>query len=709
MAKTSKRLKNFKRSIEKNLDSVSRFVQALNINLGDIDSSEDDIIRLNYFKRGDYHMKRIYKRLYAAAEELNFEADLIGDKYSTDASSLDESVDDDDGDDIDSVHKQEPNDLKSPKSAPPIPPIDDQSQNATEKNILLDPPESIQKKHNNHEAEKPLEEIQLQTEIDINKEKEQFEQTTPINNAQQTGNAETYKDGHEKKQVIDENISTTINDELDCYDSRYTSQSLRLISESKKENQNNQGSNLQMVDSCMMEKNVENIDNYIVIRNKSDSQPDTIYHCTTYNSESRFSFLCTHHGKILSLRVLPLSSDPKEKAKSPNIIALIKQKTPSQNQKKVTETEELVLFNIDTSRKKVKSLLRLKFKLNSDDNVSPFALRHLEESGMFEFAVLNLPDSFIHCRIAAKEQWFTELSSSAISSFKISTISIDKEKTIAINLDSYTIKDDKKYIAVMTRQVKKEQEQEHEKEQYRLHYIELNTKTKDLSIHCLKILKQSKMDSKKTNTDLEEVDGSYQCITLNSEIGFCAVLGFFKQRNQNSIGSLRLLFLDLKCLNEESSSTPKPLTAEQPNSEKSKNDSSPKDINVKENHQNEQSTPVSLDNMQNNPTIYFAETTFRNGTIPCYVIVYAISNTSMICLRLVRKIEKDKFSYRISKKELDLSTIKMPQYLKSHKISSISKTLFIEEGENNMYKGCISVTLTQGYTFHLSLPFKCTP
>ena len=684
MAKTSKRLKNYKWSIEKNIHSVSRFLEACNKYLRKIDSLTD-IIRLTHYNRADYHMKKIYKRIYVAAEELNFEADLIEDEYSTDVSSLDESVGDDDDDDIDSVHKQELND------STPTPPIDDRSQNNIEEMIrVYTEPEPIEKIQN--EVKQALEEIQSPKETDIKKEEVQIEQVTPISNVQPTANGETSK--------VDDNLSTTINDKLDCSETRYTSQSLRLISESKNENQNKLGSNLQMVDSCKKQKNIENLDNYIVIRNKSDSQPDTIYHCTTYNSESNFSFLCTHQGKILSLRVLPLSSDPKENTHSPNLIALILQKTPSQNQKKETETQELVLFNIDTYRKKVKSLLRLKFKLNSDDNVSPFALRHLEESGMFEFAVLNFPDSFIHCRIAAKERWFTELSSSAISSFKISTISIDEEKTIAINLDSYTIKDDKKYIAVMTRQVKKEQEKE--KEQYRLHYIELNTKTKDLSIRCLKILKQSK-------TDLEEVDGSYQCITLNSEIGFCAVLGFFKQRNQNSIGSLRLLFLDLKCLKEESSSTPKPLTAEQPNSEKSKNDSSPKDIYVKVNHQNEQSTPVSLDNMQNNPTIYFAETTFRNGTTPCYVIVYAVSNTSIICLRLVRKIEKDKYSYRISNKEIDLSTIKMPQYLKSNKISSISKTLFIEAEENNMYKGCISVTLTQGYTFHLSLPFKFTP
>ena len=631
----SKRLqKKTQVGIIKHIDMIGRFCSEAK----DVISRKFDVSsKMNVTQRHSLHIFKMYlgrvvKRMREAAEFLGIEDRLIDSECSTDANSNDES-------DIDSKDSSL---LEVDLSKIEQPPQPDKEK----KNPLLS---EIEKK--NDDSKKNI------------SENEKFDQMEIINeNKGEYSDSEKSTAPTQTKQVV----------------MSVQAFSLRFISESKKTGRQDikNFSNLCKVDSFLAtDTRIEEgrINNYLVIRNKNEDLPDSIYHCTSFDSNSNFSFLCTNKGKILDLRVLPLFSG-KDEDTSPNLIILAKQMTPSE-QPNGQEVEELILYNISTSRKKLKSLLKL--KMDSNETVGPLALKHLQANGMFEFAVMILKDTVFYSRNTSTKRWFSDLSST-MSTIKIPLIEL--HQTIALNLDSCSSeRTTESKLVVLTKQ----------KSDYFFHLIDPRKKPDS----------ESQVEPP-YRVSLANSEGSYLNVVLNTDLGFFAALGYFREKEEGSSGAyINLLFIDYtqKQLSENLSEKS---VLDRPNKQT---------ISISRGDQSSFpsvliSKKVKIDWNASFPEIQFAEKCFSEDKSTYYVIIFAMSYSNSIAYCMVhRKGEKlfvKKHTQRIS--ELKEISALSPEKNK-HKITSISKSIFIHYQESKPVKASVSVTLTEGYTFHLNI------
>ena len=445
---------------------------------------------------------------------------------------------------------------------------------------------------------------------------------------------------------------------------RVQTNSLRLISESKKSEGNGKVfSNLFLIDSFLNSKN--QVHNYLVIRSKV-GEPDSIYHCTTFDSSSNFSFLCTNKGKIIDLRCLPFVPD--DKGISPNLLVLVSQKTNDPSQKTGSEPEELVLYNIDTHRKKIKSLLKLKIKLQ--EICSPLAVKHCsKKNGEFEFAVLILPDNiFFSQNVMSSDRWFADLSNT-MTTFKIPDLQFEQKSTnaFAINFDSSEQSDRETILIIAARQ--------------------------DSNNCCLLMAidkKDRKVDASKTkcyHLDAKYFkDQTYTNVVLNSKLGFFALLGI-KKKPASSNKVQILLLADYRAAVKQIESSEK----------------SPSEKLLHETIRSSSCYKIPSElqlNTEDKRRITFAEGVFKSKNRDLYLIIYAVSNTSTILYCIVHRSDNRlEFKY----KNCDISKIEGLTSVYDKKISSISKSIIFKPTINNEFNPSISVTLQDGYTFHLNL------
>lgn len=441
--------------------------------------------------------------------------------------------------------------------------------------------------------------------------------------------------------------------------------SIRNISETRKTSSSQQSSStrLTLIDTCsMISSKGEEYHNYIAIQSK-ESDADSIYHCTTIDSSSRFSFQCTNKGRILDLRTLP----PDNSGNLPNLLILVSQHPPDGQKNQSNGTEELVLYNIDTYRKKIKSLLKLKL---TSTKVAPLAVRTYHSKGSFQFAVLIQPDLIFFSVNKSTDRWFSDLQSS-MSTYKIPETPGIPGKTsniIALNIDSYLPHDAPEAAETGANVI-------------------VLRRTDSVYVFCVIKYPQKGQPSTSSREKLyhlkdkqiAETD-NYTSIVFNSKLGFFGLLGIL---NRDGRTYMEILFIDYLAYQQQSD---------------------PVDITLKDRRR----IYYELDLPTNGEVLdsfSFAESDMEMDGKYYYLIIYAVTNSSVLSYCFVARDKDDKDGrLKIRSKSYNISDLPgLPEKFNPC-ITCVSKTLLYSAAFNTKkeFKASISATFQDGYTFHIN-------